>query len=180
MILFSTFYSMKKYLNKLFLTFSILIGFKGICSDSAYIFIGWYGPVDKPYHEFVFYKTGGFNPEQEMGSYYPFEQDPFILQIALPKKSFEDLRQILFRQQDNQDSINRQDSIDRLDPLIGSYYYLVYYEGHNMILSKPLNDKSDFIKLFQDLSVFFKETNHEEEIRQHWKNVLERLGMKPN
>lgn len=165
---------MKNYLNKLFFTFCILIGFKGICSDSAYLYIGWYGSVDKPYYEFVFYKTGGYNPEQERGSYYPFEQNPFILQIALSESELEELRHILFKQHYTQDSTYKSDS------LIKSYYYINYFEGKRIITSKPLKDRSDFIRISNNVTKFFKGTEYEEEIKQRWIFIFERLGLKPN
>jgi hypothetical protein len=161
---------MKRYSSFFLLTFLFLICIGGICSDSAYISIRWNGLTFKPYHEFVFYKKGGYNPEQEL---HPNGGNPFVLQIALSEKEFEKIKQILFAE------YHKPDSSQRSDPLFMSYY-IGYFQGSNQLLTNFLNNKADFIETCVDVVSFFKETKYEAEVKRRWKMLFARIGIEPD
>ena len=159
---------MSRHFRVLLLTFLLAICFDGICSDSAYLCIRWNGPVDKPYHEFVFYKKGGYNPEQYLG---PYGGNPFVSQVVLSAKLFEELKHILFANYRN------PDSSDKSDHLFMSYY-IGYFEGSNWILTNYMNNEADFNSTYKNVAKFFEHTNYEAEVKQRWKFIFDRLGIK--
>jgi hypothetical protein len=161
---------MRRYSIIPLIIFLVLICIEGICSDSAYISIRWNGPTDKPYHEFVFYKKGGYNPEQEFNSY---GGSPFISQIALSENEFTELKQILFAEYHNPDSSKRS------DPLFMSYY-IGYFEGSNWLVTNYMNKNDDFVKTSIGVIEFFKGTKYEANVKSRWKMIFDRIGIKPN
>ena len=156
---------MNRYLKILLFGIALLISTVGLCSDSAYIRIRWNGEVDKPYHGFVFYKKDGYNPEAEDGIY-----NPFVLQCALSESQFQALKTLLFSKP------QKTDSSDKSNPLFMSYY-IGYFEGSNVVLAAFLNNKSDFIRAYNDTVQFFKGTEYESLVKQRWKMVFNRIGI---
>lgn len=152
---------------KIHLLFLLLIVcLNGICSDSAYICIRWNGPSDKPHHEFLFYKKGWARPEQEVPS-----KNFFVLECVLSDKEFQELKEILFFK------INKEDSVDRKDPLFMSYY-VGYFEGSNWLLTHLINSEAGFIEVSKKVMQFFKGTQYEDDVKRRWEYVFNRLGIK--
>lgn len=153
----------------LILAFCLAICARSHCSDSAYICIRWNGEVDKPYHEFVFYKKGGYNPEDTSF----FRRNPFVLQCSLTAEKFDKLKELLFK------------GDPLVDSVVGSYsffgaYYLGYCEGSECPLIKILASKERFIRTYKIVTEFFKETEYETAIRSRWSMLFSRIHIDPN
>ena len=159
---------MKQFICSLLTTFLLLTWSKGICSDSAYICIRSNRLPDKPYHEFVFYKKGGYNPDQDPISY---GGNLFSSQIALSEERFSELKINLFTE------YHRSDTSKKTDPLFKSYF-IAYIDGSKLLLINDMNNYIDFIETSNIVNEFFKGTKYETEIKNRWTMVFDRLGIK--
>jgi hypothetical protein len=118
----------------------------------------------------VFYKEGGYNPDQDPIS---FGGNPFSTQIALPEERFSELKTILFRE------YHPSDTSMNTDPLYMSYY-IGYIEGSNILLINGINSIADFTESSNLVNEFFRGTKYEAEVKKRWRLVFGRLGIKTN
>jgi len=160
---------MKRFLKTFSPAILLLISLHGLCADSSYICIRSSLYPDKPFHEFVFYKEGCYNPDQEL-EYSGL--NTFVSKIALSEDKFNELKKLLFAEKPSPDSSKNS------DPLYRSYY-IAYIEGSKWLHIISLNNYTDYVKSSTFITNLFKGTKYEEDVKRRWIMIFDRLGIKP-
>jgi hypothetical protein len=167
---------MTQFPKFILLIFLSAISINGICSDSAYIAIRWNGDIDKPYHEFIFYKKSSPHADQSPVSYSNYI---FILKCALSDKDFDDLKLALFAETPDTDSVDST-AFGPKSKSFPSYYFLGYVDNDSLLLGKDLYNKTDLVRTYKKMTRFFKGTEFEPIVKAKWRAVFGRLLMNVN
>ena len=133
----------------------------GLCNDSTYIMFTWGGEVDKPYYEFLFYKTGSVYPDQG--------RNLFVFICQLTDDQFFGLKSIL---------IDDFAKTDKKDSYGGWWknYYVGDFNGENLVSYTKISTLDDLILISTLMKNYFKETQYSDKINSHWKGLFERFG----
>jgi hypothetical protein len=112
-----------------------------LSSDSIYIKFAWFGDVDKPYNEFLFFKSGSLYPDQY--------DNPFVLNCQLTDKQFSDSKSLLI---DN--FVTKERRVSSNEPCTN--YFLGYFSGEKIISGRYISDQNDLVSISRLMKDYFK------------------------
>jgi len=151
---------MKVFIKSIFVLCFIGIFQTGYCSDSTYIRFAWGGEMNKPYYEFLFYRSGSGYPDQH--------GNPFVLISQLKADQFSGLKHLLI-----DDFAARSKNIS--SHLTLTYYFIGYFKGNKLLSFTNILDQNDLVMMSRLMKNYFKQTSLSDEVNSHWESLFERL-----
>jgi hypothetical protein len=128
------------------------------CKDSSFIYLSWWGDVNKPYEGLVFYK------EQ---SCYPNPRRFFFTQFEVSEKQFSSLNTIINNH--SKPAVYNHDG--------DMYYSFGFYNKDTIMNVMTVLEEKELIELGKKTLIIFEGTSQYYLILKGWERVLNRFNL---